>query len=102
MKAAGGVKPYSYQWQAMTASGQWKNIAGANRDTYSIASVRSDQSGLTVRCVVTDQNGDSVTSDPAMLIFLPQTGDSSQLTLWLLLALASIVALVVYCRKRGR
>ena len=102
VKAAGGVKPYSYQWQAMTASGQWKNIAGANRDTYSIASVRSDQSGLTVRCVVTDQNGDSVTSDPAMLIFLPQTGDSSQLTLWLLLALASIVALAVYCRKRGR
>lgn len=101
--AAGGIKPYRYQWQSMTAAGQWKDIPGATQDTYRIAQVRENQNGLTVRCVITDQFGDSVTSDPAMLSILPQTGDSSQPALWLLLALASMAALAaVYCRKRSR
>ncbi len=101
--AAGGIKPYRYQWQSMTAAGQWKDIPGATQDTYRIAQVRENQNGLTVRCVITDQFGDSVTSDPAMLSILPQTGDSSQPALWLLLALASMAALAaVCCRKRSR
>ncbi|MGN0991330.1 MAG: sortase B protein-sorting domain-containing protein [Candidatus Ventricola sp.] len=34
---------------------------------------------------------------------MPQTGDSSQLTLWLLLAIASAAVLAaVYCRRRRR
>ena len=101
--AAGGIKPYRYQWQSMTAAEQWKDIPGATQDTYRIAQVRENQNGLTVRCVITDQFGDSVTSDPAMLSILPQTGDSSQPALWLLLALASMAALAaVCCRKRSR
>ena len=55
---------------------------------------------MTVRCVVTDQFGDSVTSDAATLTILPQTGDSSQLTLWLLLALSSVAVLAMAYRRR--
>ena len=98
--ASGGTKPYSYQWQSLSGANQWKNIPGATQETYSIGSVKNDQNGLTVRCVVTDAFGDSVTSDPATLTVLPQTGDSSQLTLWLLLALASVAALAMMGRRR--
>ena len=103
VKAAGGKAPYRYQWQRMTGTDRWENIPGAKEDTYRIESVKNEQNGLTVRCVVTDQFGDYVTSDSATLSILPQTGDSSQMTLWLLLALASVAGLtVVCCRKRSR
>ena len=98
--AAGGAEPYRCQWQRMTGADQWKDIPGADQDTYRIASVKSEQNGLTVRCVVTDQYGDSVTSGSAVLSILPQTGDRSQLALWLLLALSSVAALAAVCGKR--
>ena len=103
VKAAGGKAPYRYQWQRMVGPDRWEDIPGANQDTYRIESVKEDQNGLTVRCVVTDQFGDYVLSDSATLTLLPQTGDSSQLTLWLLLALsAAAVVAVVYRKGRRR
>ena len=96
---SGGKTPYSYQWQRMVGPNRWENIPGAKQDTYRIKSVKEDQNGLIVRCVVTDQYGDYVTSDPATLSILPQTGDSSQMALWLLLAAASAAALVLVYRK---
>ena len=99
VKAAGGKAPYSYQWQRMVGPNRWENIPGAKEATYRIESVKNEQNGLTVRCVVTDQFGDYVTSDSATLSILPQTGDSSQMTLWLLLAVASAAALVLVYRK---
>ena len=101
--AAGGKTPYSYQWQRMTGTDRWENIPDAKQDIYRIESVKEEQNGMTVRCVVTDQSGNSATSDPATLTVLPQTGDSSHLTLWLLLALSSVMMLVmVYRRGRSR
>ena len=102
ISANGGEQPYRFQWQRLTKANQWTNIPGADQDTYRIESVTSEQNGLTVRCVVTDQFGDSVTSDSATLFILPQTGDRSQLTLWLLLALSSMAVLAMVCRKRCR
>ncbi|MDY2656008.1 MAG: sortase B protein-sorting domain-containing protein, partial [Candidatus Limiplasma sp.] len=99
VKAAGGKTPYRYQWQRMVGPNRWENIPGAKEATYRIESVKNEQNGLTVRCVVTDQFGDYVTSDSATLSILPQTGDSSQMTLWLLLAVASAAALVLVYRK---
>ena len=99
--AGGGETPYRYQWQRMTRADQWTDIPGADQDTYRIESVTSEQNGLTVRCVVTDQYGDSVASDSAELIVLPQTGDRSQLTLWLLLSLSSMGVLVIAYRRRS-
>ncbi len=100
--AAGGKAPYRYQWQRMVGPDRWEDIPGANQDTYRIESVKEDQNGLTVRCVVTDQFGDYVLSDSATLTLLPQTGDSSQLALWLLLAAASAAVLVLVYRKARR
>ena len=102
VKAAGGKAPYRYQWQRMTGTDRWEDIPGAKEDTYRIESVKDEQNGLTVRCVVTDQFGDYVTSDSATLSILPQTGDSSQLTLWLLLAGAAAAVLVLVYRKARR
>ena len=101
--AVGGEKPYSYQWQRMTGIDQWTDIPGADQDTYRIASVQLDQNGLTVRCVITDQLGNSVTSDSAALSVLPQPQARSQLTLWLLLAISSTAVLaIVFYRKRRK
>ena len=99
---SGGKTPYSYQWKRMVGPNRWENIPGAKQDTYRIKSVKEDQNGLIVRCVVTDQYGDYVTSDPATLSILPQTGDSTQLALWLLLAAASAAVLALVYRKTRR
>lgn len=101
--AVGGEKPYRYQWQCMTGIDQWTDIPGADQDTYRIASVQLEQNGLTVRCVITDQLGNSVTSDPAALSVLRQPQTGSQLTLWPLLAISSVAVLaIVFCRKRSK
>ena len=99
----GGEKPHRYQWQRMTGNDQWTDIPGADQDTYRIASVQLEQNGLTVRCVITDQLGNSVTSDSAALSVLPQPQTRSQLTLWLLLAISSAAVLaIVFYRKRRK
>ena len=101
--AVGGEKPYSYQWQCKTGIDQWTDIPGADQDTYRIESVQLEQNGLTVRCVITDQLGNSVTSDSAALSVLPQPQARSQLTLWLLLAISSTAVLaIVFYRKRRK
>ena len=99
----GGEKPYRYQWQRMTGVDQWTDIPGADQNTYRIASVQLEQNGLTVRCVITDQSGNSVTSDPAELSVLRQPQARSQLTLWLLLAISCVAVLaIVFYRKRSK
>ena len=103
--AAGGERPYRYQWQKLNAEGRWVDLPGANQNSYQLAKVTLAQSGLTLRCVVTDKAGDSVTSDSAVLsVFsLPQTGDRTQPALWMLLAVASaaLIALLCFRRRKG-
>lgn len=103
VSADGGHRPYRYQWQKLNAEGRWVDLPGANQDSYQLAKVTLAQSGLTLRCVVTDEAGDSVTSDSAVLsVFsLPQTGDETQPALWMLLAVAS-AALIALLRFRRR
>ena len=117
--AVGGEKPYRYQWQRMTGIDQWTDIPGADQDTYRIASVQLKQNGLTVRCVITDQLENSVTSDPATLSVqakpaadsdtadndtkTPTTGDNSHMALWIALLFVSGGALIgttVISKKR--
>ena len=105
VSAGGGHRPYRYQWQKLNAEGRWVNLPGANQDSYPLAKVTLAQSGLTLRCVVTDEAGDSVTSDSAVLsVFsLPQTGDRTHPALWMLLAVASaaLIALLCFRRRKG-
>ncbi|WP_235250265.1 sortase B protein-sorting domain-containing protein [Faecalicatena contorta] len=119
MAAVGGEKPYSYRWQSMTGTDQWTDIPGADKDTYSIESVQLEQNGLTVRCVITDQLGYSVTSDSAVLSVqakqaansdtlnndteTPQTGDNSHMALWIALLFVSgagVIGTTVYGKKK--
>ena len=104
VSADGGQRPYRYQWQKLNAEGRWVDLPGANQNSYQLAKVTLAQSGLTLRCVVTDGAGDSVTSDSAVLsVFsLPQTGDETQPALWMLLAVASaaLIALLYFRRRK--
>ena len=102
--AAGGERPYRYQWQKLNAEGRWVDLPGANQNSYQLAKVTLAQSGLTLRCVVTDKAGDSVTSDSAVLsVFsLPQTGDETQPALWMLLAVASAALIALLCFRRRK
>lgn len=102
--AAGGERPYRYQWQKLNAEGRWVDLPGANQNSYQLAKVTLAQSGLTLRCVVTDEAGDSVTSDSAVLsVFsLPQTGDETQPALWMILAVASAALIALLCFRRRK
>ena len=104
VSADGGQRPYRYQWQKLNAEGRWVDLPGANQDSYQLAKVTLAQSGLTLRCVVTDEAGDSVTSDSAVLsVFsLPQTGDETQPALWMLLAVASAALIALLCFRRRK
>lgn len=102
--AAGGERPYRYQWQKLNTEGRWVDLPGANQNSYQLPKVTLAQSGLTLRCVVTDEAGDSVTSDSAVLsVFsLPQTGDETQPALWMLLAVASAALIALLCFRRRK
>lgn len=104
VSAEGGQRPYRYQWQKLNAEGRWVDLPGANQNSYQLAKVTLAQSGLTLRCVVTDEAGDSVTSDSAVLsVFsLPQTGDETQPALWMLLAVASAALIALLCFRRRK
>lgn len=104
VSADGGQRPYRYQWQKLNAEGRWVDLPGANQDSYQLSKVTLAQSGLTLRCVVTDEAGDSVTSDSAVLsVFsLPQTGDETQPALWMLLAVASATLIALLCFRRRK
>ena len=104
VSADGGQRPYRYQWQKLNTEGRWVDLPGANQNSYQLAKVTLAQSGLTLRCVVTDEAGDSVTSDSAVLsVFsLPQTGDETQPSLWMLLAVASAALIALLCFRRRK
>ena len=104
VSADGGQRPYRYQWQKLNAEGRWVDLPGANQDSYQLSKVTLAQSGLTLRCLVTDEAGDSVTSDSAVLsVFsLPQTGDETQPALWMLLAVASAALIALLCFRRRK
>lgn len=104
ISADGGQRPYRYQWQKLNAEGRWVDLPGANQNSYQLSKVTLAQSGLTLRCVVTDGAGDSVTSDSAVLsVFsLPQTGDETQPALWMLLAVASAALIALLCFRRRK
>lgn len=104
VSADGGQQPYRYQWQKLNTEGRWVDLPGANQNSYQLSKVTLAQSGLTLRCVVTDEAGDSVTSDSAVLsVFsLPQTGDETQPALWMLLAVASAALIALLCFRRRK
>ena len=103
VKAAGGIMPYVYQWQEyMGESLGWRNIKDATSDTLTLEKVTMGMNGRRYRCVVTDQNLDSVVSDEAALTVqkrLLPTGDASQ-PLWFTLAFVILLIGWFVVRRR--
>jgi len=64
---AQGVNPLSYQWQRSNDGGStWANVNGSS-PTYTIWSTASTDNAAQFRCIVTDVNNLTVTSNAAML-----------------------------------
>ncbi len=109
MKAAGGVKPYTYQWQVwMGEKTGWKDIPDSNSSTLTVENVTLAMHGRKARCVVTDHYLNRVVSDEAMLTVigagggdLPETGDDTNLPLYIAVALLGL-ALLWWIRRREK
>ncbi len=65
---SGGKAPYAYQWFKSPTSGlKDTKISGATSSTYKISSVTKGNGSYTYYCVITDANGDIVSSNEASL-----------------------------------
>lgn len=105
VKATGGVWPYSYQWQVWDAKHKkWVDLPGYTDATLSRDSVEKKWNGARFRCVITDRAGKTVTSDSATLTVRDSvdTGDHSNLPLYLSVAAISLVLLWLLRRRTGR
>lgn len=84
VKASGGKAPYSYRWQfryipsGSTVYTGWGDVGdvswatGSSSDTLTITAYKADFTGkYQYQCIITDANGDSVTTDSAQLLPKP-------------------------------
>lgn len=103
VEAAGGTKPYSYQWQIWNPkTGEWMDLAGYTDPVLERKDVEGKWDGARFRCVVTDATGTQVISREVILTVREEvpTGDASNLPLYLIVALAAIGLLAGLSRKR--
>ncbi len=74
-----GTAPYTYKWQySTTAEGGYidcisssEPFTGENTATLTIGNITSSMENYTFRCVITDAEGGTVTSNPAVFIVRP-------------------------------
>ena len=104
VEVAGGVKPYSYQWQVWDEKHQkWVDLPGYTGSTLSREDIEKKWDGARFRCVVTDAAGTQIISQVVTLTVRDKvpTGDNTNLPLYLVVALLALVALVLIRRRRG-
>lgn len=103
VQAAGGTPPYQYRWQVwMGESLGWQDL-NATEDTLVLERVHMGMNGWRYRCIVTDRNTNSVTSEEAVLTVLKKTvptGDASQPLLLLIGAVGLFVLWILLRRKK--
>ena len=100
--AEGGAQPYGYQWQVYNPkTGKWVNMEGCTEATVSRRKIEKKWNGAKFRCVVTDATGARVVSREATLTVRDKipTGDSSNLPLYLAVALAALILLALLNRR---
>lgn len=95
--ASGGRTPYFYQWQMQAPGGEWTDLEEEWEDSLNPVNIPMDFNGYRFRCVVTDDDGYSVTSAPALLTVyrVPRTGDGAPLAWWIIGAAAAAAGLVL-------
>ncbi|MBQ5335076.1 MAG: leucine-rich repeat protein [Oscillospiraceae bacterium] len=64
----------TYQWQFIkSGSSEWKNSSASGAKTATVSTTATEaRNGILYRCVITNQNGLSVTSDAALLTVTPK------------------------------
>ena len=100
----GGVKPYSYQWQVWDEKHQkWVDLPGFTEPKLSRKDIEKKWDGARFRCVITDSSGAQVITDAVTLTVRDgvDTGDHSNLPLYLAVALAAL-ALLWLVRRRTK
>lgn len=103
---AGGTKPYTYKWQVwMGEKKGWVDIPDSDSATLTVEQITEKMHGRKARCVVTDHYLNTITSDEAMLTIsgqpLPETGDKTNLPLYIAAALLAL-ALLWWLRRREK
>ena len=104
VEVAGGVKPYRYQWQVYNPkTGKWVDLKGFTEATIDRKKIEKKWDGCKFRCVVTDAAGTQIISQEVTLTVRDgvDTGDDTNLPLYLALALVAL-ALLAALRRRGR
>ena len=102
VEAAGGVKPYTYQWQIWDPKHEkWVDLPGFTEPTLSRKDIEKKWDGARFRCVVTDAAGTQIISQEVTLTVRDRvdTGDHSNLSLYLAVAIAAL-ALLWWMRRR--
>ncbi len=65
-KIAAEGKGVTYQWQISTDEGEtWFDVSSTTTEYQAV--LKTDRDGRLVRCIVTDQNGQSVISEAAVM-----------------------------------
>ena len=101
VEAAGGVKPYTYQWQIWDEKHQrWADLPGFTDPTMSRDAIEKKWDGCKFRCVVTDAAGTQIISREAVLRVREKvpTGDDSNLPLYLAVAFVALALLLLLRR----
>jgi len=90
----------SYQWFISRSKGLvWEAIDGATSAKYTTSPTDILCNGFQYKCVITDEYGNSLTSDAATLTVVPMTGDSANPLLWLVLSVLSLTGILFMRRK---
>ena len=96
VEVAGGKQPYTYQWQVWDPKHEkWVDLPGFTGPTLSRKDIEKKWDGARFRCVVTDAEGTQIISREVTLRVRDgvDTGDHSNLPLYLAVALAALIML---------
>ena len=103
VEVTGGTTPYSYQWQIYNPkTGEWEDLKGFTEPTMSREKIEKKWDGCRFRCVVTDAAGTQIVSEAFTLTVRDRvdTGDHSNLPLYLSVALVALALLLALRRWR--